>query len=1168
MRSDRKTEVDLRFRRTEGFVRSNSPAERCGRPSRRFIEKIGSFVAGLVLGPALLGPALFGQALDGQANPQGHSQPTVHSQRQTNHGQEPSSLAQENDGRVAASAIQIKSFLVQDAGLLVELKHWVAKDATDSGQVVEDVDLTDEAIFDRLDWDLPFRAVATRLLQSYGYLLPKTNPDSAIGKEQEIVIKELARRKVALELEDQQEPAVEQTPACDPREDEKCEKPKQNPKTAPPETPPPSSSSQPGTLRAEGGQGSISPPSDGIPNSKFGLPGSPSSSSEANEAPPNRNVFNPSMQDESIALDRNIPAQDTPKRSSARGADEDVTPVRMVRPANPYSDLPSLYDMYVQASVFQRPAERFGLDVFRNSSRQPDVVPMDLPVGPDYVVGPGDSLAIDLWGSVSQRFVRVVDREGRIALPEAGPLLVSGKSLDAVQIAVQEVMRKQFRNVSADVSLGRLRTVRVYVVGEVAEPGAYDISSLSTPLNALFASGGVTGRGSLRTLKQFRGKQLIQEVDAYDLLLHGIRADLKRLESGDTLLVSPVGPQVTVEGMVRRPAIYELRNETSLAEVLELAGGILPTATLRHIEVQRVEDHEKRTMLSLDLTATGDEQAVTRQLQAFQIRGGDQIHIFPIASYNEDSIFLRGHVLRPGRYSYKPGMKLADLITSYNDLLPEPAPHYGEIIRLNPPDFHPSIESFDLAAALADPASSPTLQSLDTVQIFSRFAFEPPPDVSVSGEVRAPGNYRTSGQAHLRDAIYLSGGVTQNASLESTQLFRTQPDGSMKILSVDLKEALAGNPVDNILLQPRDRILVHRSFAKIDPPTVNVKGEVAKPGRYPLTADMHVTDLVRAAGGLKRSAFSESGDLTRFAASTAGPAANQRVEVKLASALGGDLSEDPVLANGDVFTVRRIPEWDDLGASVAVRGEVEHPSSYGIQPGERLSSVLQRSGGFTAQAYPYGAVLLRREVREIEMRSHLELIERLKAEEKPLRALPEGDADQKNAKLTAIAQNETTLQQLEAIAPVGRLVIHLPPDARNLARFMKSAADIQLRNGDELIIPKKRNYVTVSGQVLNPTAVSYIPGKSAKWYLSQAGGLTQIADKRATFVIRADGSVISSRNNSTLWSGDPLNAVLKPGDSIVVAEKAQNVGPRNWGPLLQAAQVAASVALVVAYLHP
>ena len=210
---------------------------------------------------------------------------------------------------------------------------------------------------------------------------------------------------------------------------------------------------------------------------------------------------------------------------------------------------------------------------------------------------------------------------------------------------------------------------------------------------------------------------------------------------------------------------------------------------------------------------------MSKQLDAFKIQDGDQIQIFPIAPYNEQAIYLQGHVLRPGRYSYHDGMRLRDLIASYGDLLPEPAANYAEIVRLNPPDFRPSVESFDLAAALANPGTSPTLQPLDTVRVFSRYDFEPPPTVWVGGKVRAPGQYRTSGQARLRDAIYLAGGVSPDAGLDSAQLFRTQPDGTMKIFSVNLSGALAGNPMDNLLLEPRDRVLVHRiPPASIRPP--------------------------------------------------------------------------------------------------------------------------------------------------------------------------------------------------------------------------------------------------------------------------------------------------------------------------------------------------------------
>ena len=1117
-----------------------------------------------------------------------------------------SDLAKDNLDYVAASSVEIRAVLIKDAGLMVELKRYIAKEASDNGQVVQEANFLDQAIFARLDRDIKFRSVATRLLQRYGYLLPSPNPDSNYAKEQDYVLKERARRLVQIEAEedseslkpesaDQNEREVERTGSCDPARDRNCE---------PPGSPRPRSNTPVRSARPDRNNDQIIPP-DTLP-----VVSAPRTLQTDLQAPSPDQFVKPSLDGIELASDtsrlatdltprpsqlpdllasdgllpsnRNVPYSDrtgtreaaprgdipdgglphTPQRRREHNDFEaDITSVKMVRPMNPYSDVPSLYDMYVQASAAQRPVQRFGLEVFRNSVNQPDVISMDLPVGPDYVVGTGDSLSIDLWGSLSQRLVRLVDREGRVSLPEVGPLLVSGKNLGEVQAEIQRVLRSELRDVSVDVSLSRVRTVRVYVVGDVAEPGAYDISSLSTPLNALFAAGGVTSRGSLRALRHSRGKQLVQQVDAYDLLLHGVRADLMRLEDGDTLLVPPLGPQVTVEGMVRRPGVYELLDEKSLTDVLALAGGILPTAALRHIEVQRVEAHEKRTMLTLDL-ASNPDGALDKQMSAFKVQDGDQIHIFPIASYNEDAVYLQGHVLRPGRYSYKTGMKLTDLIASYSDMLPEPAPHYGEIVRLNAPDFRPSVESFDVSAALANPASAPTLNRLDTVRIFSRYDFERPPDVSVGGEVRAPGNYRTSGEAHLRDAVYLAGGLTPDAALDSVQLFRTQADGTMKIMSVDLGEALAGNPVDNIVIQPRDRLLIHRKFERVDAPTVNISGEVTKPGRYPLTSNMRVADLVRVAGGLKRSAFGGSADLTRFAASGA---PGQILQVRLTAALSGDGNEDIPLRNGDVLAIRQIPQWNDLGASVTVRGEVEHPAAYGIEPGERLSSILARCGGFTPEAYPYGAVLIRNEVREMEMKSHLELVNRIKTEEGYLKSLPDGDTDQKNAKLTAIAQTETALQQLEATAPVGRVVIQIPSDFRKLPH---SSADIPLRDGDELIIPKKANYVSVSGQVFNPTAVSYVPGRSARWYLSQSGGVTQVADKSAIFVVRADGSVLAAKNNSGLWSGDPMNSVLKPGDSIVVPEKAPKIGTRNWTTILQAAQVASTVALTVGYLHP
>src|SRR6266404_5258537 len=999
-----------------------------------------------------------------------------------------SELGRDNLSHVAASAADVKAVLLKDTGLLVELKRWVAKDATGHGQIISDADLTDDAIFDRLETDVQFRSVATMLVQKYGYLVPTLNPESQAAKERELLVKE--RTKWLAQVEEEELAAdrqkrnrkVQNANMCDPQSEAGCNilqtpeseeegtpaqqgQPGMQRSPAPDELNTPSGPRR-GTgavLRAQLTQteeefsgGSSQPPlgsSDEFMQSLNsgnlgGDTGAARESSAADGQIPDllpvanwesRNVVDPLaaygvgsarptpvVPDLTRSLKRDSNMSPAPGSSSLntfqpmeRRLQPRVQPPapELVRTPNPYKDIPSLYDMYVQAIPRPTVPKRFGAEVFENGTRDSQLIPMDLPAGPDYVVGPGDGLSIDLWGGTTQRIYRVVDREGRVSLPEVGPLLVSGKSLAEVQQSLQQLLRTEFRRVSADVSLARLRTIRVYEVGDIANPGAYDVSSLSTPLNALFVGGGPTQKGSLRIVKHFRGSQLIEIVDLYDLLLHGVKSDLKRLENGDTVLVPPIGPQVTVDGMVRRPAIYELKDEKNLASVLELAGGLLPTATLRHIEVQRLSAHEKQTMLSFDLPEVDSDSEVTKKLEAFEIKDGDRIRIFPIAPYNQDAVYLEGHVSRPGRYSYRQDMHVTDIVASYKYLLPEPANQYAEIIRLNAPDFHPSVESFSLTEALANPAKSPVLHAMDTVRIFSRFDFENPPSVSVWGNVRNPGTYRSSGEIRLSDAVHLAGGLTPDAKTEDAQVFRYLPDGKSKIFSVSLSSALEGDPSANIMLQPRDRLLIHRNVDAIEPASAYIQGDVGKPGRYPLTTNMTVQDLIRVGGGLKASADTETADLTKYKWGKKGQLTGEHQSIQLSAALAGESSANLPLNNGDVLTIRQLPGWNDLGASIAVKGEVKHPGTYGIRPGERLSSVIQRAGGFQDGAYVRGSILERAQVRELQTKEQTQLMLRVKDLQNNVELLPEGDANQKRAKENALRQYQNALTQLGTNTP-------------------------------------------------------------------------------------------------------------------------------------------------------
>ena len=329
---------------------------------------------------------------------------------------------------------------------------------------------------------------------------------------------------------------------------------------------------------------------------------------------------------------------------------------------------------------------------------------------------------------------------------------------------------------------------------------------------------------------------------------------------------------------------------------------------------------------------------------------------------------------------------------------------------------------------------------------------------------------------------------------------------------------------------------------------------MTRPGRYPLTTNMTLGDLIQVGGGLKPSADTNTADLMRLRYNEDKLLTGQHESISIAAVLRKSSEAAIAMQNGDVLTIRELPGWNDLGASIRVQGEVKNPGTYGIRPGEKLSSILERAGGFQPGAYPYGAVLRRVQVRELEVRNQDQMILRVKDEQSNLELLPETDPEKKRAKDLALQQWQTALEQLSSNPPSGRVAIRISAD---VDQWKSTTADVELRAGDVVEIPKTPGVVMVSGQVYNPTAVAYRRGKSARWYLSQGGGPTALADKKAIFVIRADGSVLGSKQG--IWSGDSLSAELKPGDTVVVPEKAVGGGVQ-WQTVFLAAQVASSIA--------
>lgn len=1121
---------------------------------------------------------------------------------------------QEAEQKVALSPEKIIDLLKQEPGLLLQVKKTLVRKAYEQGRILEPEDLTDEALFQLLREDHAICVLATREIEDREYVKPKPTREE-IARQRELD----ARLGIARVAQNPtQRPADSSTRKPAGQEDAYWEKhdgdgayplplEKSQPHQSEPETPLPrkifpqtdnpqrqlemtnlpqnqdrydgmgfdpgttadsvlmsriTPDQLPGLLNASTSSAATMTTLDGTATARgrLGISQIPAYASSgrgsaAGYPPPAQRSGSGFLQNTG---DANLQASIGTSRVQLPSTEDlNLDRPEIRRQANPYANVPSLYELYAQVSPRPALLERFGASIFRNGTGNLDKLPMDLPAGPDYVLGPGDGVSIDIWGGVAQRLQRIVDPAGRLALPEVGTVEVSGRSLGDVQRIVQAALRTQFHEVEADVSLSRIRSVRVYVVGEVENPGPYDISSLSTPLNALYAAGGPTSRGSLRHLRLYRGKNLIQEVDAYDLLLRGVHGDLARIQSGDTIQVPPIGAEVTVQGMVMHPAIYELGSETTLAQTLELAGGVLPSGTYRHIEVERVIAHQNHTMLRLDMPETNDEQAVNKALADFKVQDGDKIRISPIVPYSDKTVYLDGHVFHPGKYAYRDGMKITDLIHSYADLLPEPYARHAEIIRLEAPDYTPAVLAFNLSEALAGKEQDLTLKPFDTIRVFGRYDFEDPPVITVSGEVRDPGDHVTNGLTRLRDAIFLADGTTADAALRDAQVFRRTTDGKLKVISVDLQKALAGDPKDNILLTPKDRVFIHRNLAKVDPPTVTVTGEVARPGKYPLGEEMTAADLVRVAGGFKRGAYTETADLTRYELVDGRTVAGETKAVEIAKAIAGEPDTDARLHDGDVLTIKQVAGWNDVGASIAVKGEVIHPGTYGIQEGERLSSVLQRAGGFRADAYPYGIIFERKQVRELEQENREQLIRQVRIDGANLNLIPEQDTDQKMAKEAAVNQWQSALQRLQSSPPSGRLVIHITKDVK---KWANSPADLLVRAGDVVYIPKRSNFVMVEGSVYNPTAVTYKPGKDAGWYLKQAGGPTNSANKKAIFVIRADGSVAGGAGG--LFSGGVDRAALHPGDLVMVPEKAFS-GTTKWKQTLESAQLAYAVGIAI-----
>jgi protein involved in polysaccharide export with SLBB domain len=442
-----------------------------------------------------------------------------------------------------------------------------------------------------------------------------------------------------------------------------------------------------------------------------------------------------------------------------------------------------------------------------------------------------------------------------------------------MQELLKTQIEKQMIGEQAVITLGALRSIRVFILGDVNQPGSYTVSALSTMTNALFVSGGVNEIGSLRNIQLKRRGKVVTHLDLYDLLLHGNTGNDVRLQPGDVIFVPPVGRTVGVAGEVRRPAVYELKRERNIQQLLELSGGLLPTAYPQASQIDRINARGERTLVDVDLS--------NKSVLATRVQDGDTLRVFSILEKMEDIVLLSGHVHRPGGYQWRAGMRLSDLIQSIkDDLLPRPDLGYALIRRELLPDHRIEVLSVRPGQALQHPDSSDNvaLQSRDEVIVFGasedrneavgelvellrqQASFQQPArTVHIGGVVRHPGDYPLETSMKVSDLIRAGGGLAEAAYALGAELTRYGVvDGSYREIAhvdVDLASILKGEGDADFVLQSHDVLNIKRLPEWATAETVEIRGEVRFPGVYPIARGEQLSKLLERAGGLADMAF-------------------------------------------------------------------------------------------------------------------------------------------------------------------------------------------------------------------------------------------------------------------------------------------------------------------------
>jgi len=797
---------------------------------------------------------------------------------------------------------------------------------------------------------------------------------------------------------------------------------------------------------------------------------------------------------------------------------------------------------YKEELPYAKPLEElklFGHEIF---SRPPDTFapPSSVPVTEDYLVGPGDEIKVMMWGRIDAEYSLVINRDGTIQFPRIGTVSVAGMTYKDMKGLLKK-KAESITGVTISVTMGRLRSITVFVVGEVKMPGAYTVSAFDTVINALLMSGGPSDLGSLRSVQLKRKGKIVTTVDFYEFLLEGDTSKDRRLKPGDVVFVPSAATLVAIAGNVKRPAIYELKGDLSLSTLIDFAGGLAPSAYKQRLQIERSHEHEKQ--LVLDATYGGDKTGT-----GFKLQDGDIVKVFPIAPEKVDAVYVYGNVSRPGSYSYSLGMRVTDVIRDETELKSDSDLSYALIKRYVEPDMHAELIPFNLGKAIIarDTHSNIKLKPYDEIYIFNRWIFSYKPYVRIRGEVRKPETYLLQKNMRIRDLIVSAGGLNREAYFGRSHLFRTDPQTkNVTLIRFNLEGVLKDDSTNNLLLQDQDEVVIHSIREYKPKEMVSIYGMVNNPGQYPLAVGMSIKDLIMAGGNLRKEAYKEQAELVRFELDDGELMRKEVFNFDVAAAVAGDQQENFILQEYDRVFIKRIPKWLDE-IRVSIDGEVTYPGDYYARDDEKLSSLIERAGGFTKNAYLRGAFFTRESVRKIQGQRLEDFISRMEQEiaaETGIEVTGAMSGEEVEAFRLSLEAKKGLLQKLRQARVTGRLVIQLAA----LEVFKDSKFDLRLEAGDQLVIPKEPQSVNVLGEVYNSTSFLYEKGKKSNFYLSRAGGPTANAEKDEMYIIRADGSVLSKSQSGSSYSWDPetnrwttgsfSSAEMYPGDSVLVPRK-------------------------------